>query len=103
MQIQELRRDNHLVIEPAGRLDSNTSRNLDRVLTGAIQRGDIRIILDFSKLEYIGSMGLSALLGAAKRMKAAQGELAICGMNERVKLVFEMSGFLRLFTVRDAC
>lgn len=102
MQIQETRRDGFLIVQPAGRLDSSTSKLLDRSLTSAIQRGDTHIILDMSKLEYIGSMGLSALLAAAKRIKAAQGELSLCSLNERVKLVFEMSGFLRLFSVKDA-
>ncbi|MDP4025129.1 STAS domain-containing protein [Methylobacterium sp. NEAU 140] len=102
MQIQETRQDGYLVVEPVGRLDSGTSRILDRSLTSAVQRGDVRIILDMGRLDYIGSMGLSALLAAAKRIKAAQGELLLRGMNERVKLVFEMSGFLRLFNIRDA-
>ena len=102
MQIQETRQDGYLVVAPVGRLDSATSRILDRSLTSAVQRGDVRIILDMSRLDYIGSMGLSALLAAAKRIKAAHGELLLRGMNERVKLVFEMSGFLRLFNIRDA-
>lgn len=102
MQIQETRQDGFLIVEPVGRLDSSTSRLLDRSLVSAIQRGDTRILLDMGKVEYIGSMGLSALLAAAKRIKAAEGELSLCGLNERVKLVFEMSGFLRLFNMREA-
>lgn len=101
MQIRETRQAGHLVVEPVGRLDSNTARVLDRALSAAVQRGDVSIVLDLQALDYVGSMGLSVLLAAAKRAKAAQGTLRICGMNERVKLVFEMSGFLRLFEVTD--
>lgn len=99
MQIRETRQDGVLVIEPVGRLDSSTARTLDRVLSAAAQRGEASMVIDFHDLEYIGSMGLSVLLSAAKRAKAAQGKILICRMSERVKLVFEMSGFLRLFEV----
>lgn len=101
MHIQETRNGGYLIVEPVGRLETNTAKALDRNLTNAIQRGDTQIILDMSHLDYIGSMGLSTLLAAAKRIKAAQGELLLRGMNERVKLVFEMSGFLRLFRIAD--
>ena len=100
MQIQETRQDGYLVVALIGRLDSNTARSVDRGLTSAVQRGESRIILDFSGLDYVGSMGLSVLLALAKRVKAAQGQLIIRDMNQRVRLVFEMSGFLRLFDVR---
>ena len=101
MQIRETKRNDVLVVEPVGRLDSSTARTLDRALSAAVQRGDRSIVLDCQALDYVGSMGLSVLLAAAKRAKAAHGTLRICRLNERVRLVFEMSGFLRLFDVAD--
>lgn len=97
MNISESRLNDHLVIAPSGRLDSNTSPLLDRHLSAAIGRGDTRLVLDFSGVEYISSTGLSALLAAAKKLRATNGRLALAGLNARVRVVFEMSGFLRLF------
>lgn len=97
MNITESRLNDHLVIAPVGRLDSNTSPVLDRYLTAAIGRGDTRLVLDFSGVEYISSTGLSALLAAAKKLRATNGRIALAGLNARVRTVFEMSGFLRLF------
>jgi anti-anti-sigma factor len=41
------------------------------------------------------------ILKAAKQTRAAGGDLAIYGMREKVREVFEMSGFLSILTVRD--
>ena len=65
----------------------------------AIDRGDTRLVIDLSELEYISSTGLSAFLSAAKKIKAAGGRMALTGINSRIRLVFEMSGFLRLFPI----
>lgn len=99
MNINESRRDGQLIVAPIGRLDSNTAPALDRHLSAVIQRGDTQIVMDLSGLDYISSTGLSVFLSAAKKNKAAGGRLALCGLNSRIRLVFEMSGFLRLFPI----
>jgi anti-anti-sigma factor len=84
---------------PIGRLDSASVSTFDRQLTAVIQRGDARLVLDLSGLEYVSSVGLAVILAAAKKIKSANGRLVFAGMNDRIRLVFEMSGFLRLFPV----
>ncbi len=57
-------------------------------------------MLDLTGVDYISSTGLSVFLAAAKKIKpVAGGQLALAGLNSRIRLVFEMSGFLRLFPV----
>lgn len=99
MNIAETRRDGNLIIAPSGRIDTATSSEFDRHLGSVIDRGDTRLIIDLNGLEYISSTGLSAFLTAAKKIRAAGGRMALAGMNSRIRLVFEMSGFLRLFPV----
>jgi stage II sporulation protein AA (anti-sigma F factor antagonist) len=53
--------------------------------------------LDFSRLEYIGSVGLG-VLAAAQRRLMGQGEgLTLAGLNPHLREVFEMAGFLGVF------
>ena len=99
MDIVETRHDNALVVTPTGRLDSASAASFDARLAAAIDRGDHDLVVDLAGLDYIGSTGLSALLSAAKKLRAAGGRIALSGMNNRVRLVFEMSGFLRLFPI----
>lgn len=99
MNIAESRRDGNLIIAPSGRIDTATSSEFDHHLSSVIDRGDVQLLIDLSSLEYISSTGLSAFLSAAKKVKAAGGRIALAGLNSRIRLVFEMSGFLRLFPV----
>ena len=99
MNIAESRREGNLIVAPSGRIDSVTSPVFDRHLSTVIDRGDVNLIIDLASLEYISSTGLSAFLLAAKRIRTAGGRMAISGMNSRIRLVFEMSGFLRLFPI----
>ena len=89
--------DNHIVAI-AGSLDSTTSptaqKALDQVLAGAK-----KVVLDFSKLDYISSAGLRVLLGAAKQLKSSGGTLGMFGLNQSVREVFEISGFSAILSV----
>lgn len=99
MNIAESRRDGNLIVVPGGRIDSVTAPVFDRHLQSVIDRGDTSLIIDLSQLEYISSMGLSAFLSAAKKVRTLGGRIALVGLNSRIRLVFEMSGFLRLFPI----
>ena len=58
-----------------------------------------RFVVDFSQLAYISSAGLRVLLMAAKRVKTENGALILCGMQDHIQEVFEISGFLQILTV----
>lgn len=99
MNIAETRQGSNIIIAPIGRIDSQTSPTFDRHLSAVIDRGDVCVIVDLAGLEYISSTGLSAFLSAAKKIRSAGGTMALAGLNSRIRLVFEMSGFLRLFPI----
>lgn len=99
MNIAETRRESNLIIAPSGRIDSATSTAFDRHLSAVIERGDNNLIIDLSNLEYISSTGLSAFLSAAKKIRSSGGRMVLSGLNARIRLVFEMSGFLMLFQI----
>ncbi len=89
------------VLALEGRLDSNTSESLAQQLNTTIDGGQPNVVVDFSQLAYISSAGLRVLLMAAKRVKASKGALILCGMQEHIREVFEISGFLQILTVTD--
>ena len=99
MNITEARQGSKLVVTPTGRIDSQTSPVFDRHLAAVVERGDVHLVIDLTGLDYISSTGLSAFLSAAKKVRAAGGSMVLVGLNSRIRLVFEMSGFLRLFPI----
>ena len=99
MTIEEVEDRGVVVIAPAGRVDSTTSDELDRRLRAVLDRKAPRVVVDLGQVEYISSAGLRVLLALAKRMREQKGALALASLGDAVRQVFELAGFLPLFTV----
>lgn len=100
----EIKKDTHndwQIIQPQGRVDSNTAGALEKALLPEAQQPNARVLIDLSELNYISSAGLRVLLMSAKASKKAQGELALSNMADHVKEVFDISGFSSIFTIVD--
>jgi len=101
MRIAEVRQNGVDVLAPTGRIDTTTVGALEGRLTALLAAAPPRIVLDFSGVEYISSAGLRVLLVAARRVQGTGGGLALCSMGDAVRQVFQLAGFLPLFTIRD--
>lgn len=102
MEIGEARVDGVLAITPAGRLDTTTSPSFEQHLDALLTRGERRLLVDFSAVDYISSAGLRVMLLLARGVRDAGGSLALCCMGDSVRRVFHLAGFLPLFVVCDS-
>lgn len=98
MEIHEDLRGNVCLVTVSGRLDSTSASALEAVLPARVQAHD-RVALDMSNVAYVSSAGLRVLLIGAKAARAAGHRLALAGLSEPVREVFEISGFTALFTI----
>jgi anti-sigma B factor antagonist len=101
MTIQTEKIDQSVVmLSLSGRLDTATAPQLERKLK---QFGEEtgEIILDFLDLTYISSMGLRVLLQTQKVMKAQGRKLVIRHMNDSIREVFEITGFINLMVQEE--
>lgn len=57
-------------------------------------------IVNFKKLEYISSAGLSVLLETQKRLEQHGHELTLTNMNDHIHDVFKFAGFDTIFTIK---
>ena len=82
----------------SGRIDTSTSPELDNEIKSSLD-GIKKLVLDFTKVEYISSSGLRVLLSLHKTMAAADGELIISKPAEMVVEVFEVTGFADILNI----
>jgi len=87
------------VVDIEGNLDTNTSPEAQAHLDQLLEGGTSKILVNCQTLDYISSAGLRVLLATVKRLTAGGGSLRICGLNETVQEVFEISGFSTIFSV----
>jgi anti-anti-sigma factor len=99
MQIAEAREAGVHVLAPSGRIDTTTAGVLEGRLAPLVALAQPRIVIDFSRVDYISSAGLRILLIAARRVQDGRGRLALCGLGDAVRQVFYLAGFLPLFLI----
>ncbi len=90
-----------LIAIPIDRLDANNSPEAEALITENVDKGETKIIIDFSKTNYISSAGLGVILKAAKMVQKHGGGLVIYNANELVREVLDISGFSTLFNTHD--
>jgi len=97
MNIEQERIDESTVaLTLFGRLDTINAPQLESKIKE--QENITKLTLDFKGVDYISSMGLRVLLQAKKTMKADGIRLTIINMQDSVREIFEMTGFLNLMT-----
>jgi anti-sigma B factor antagonist len=91
--------DGVTIVEPRGRIDTNTAKPFGDRVAALIGGGSHRLLIDLRQIPYISSAGFRALLIAAKMMDAARGKLVLCGMSAEIRRLFEIGAFTDLFTI----
>ena len=86
-----------LEIALEGRLDTKTAPALEAELNRSLESID-SLVMDFSKLEYISSAGLRALLIAYKALNG-KGGLKVLNANELVMEVLAVTGFSKILSI----
>ena len=97
MEITQAKQNGIVILELKGRLDTLSSSLLEKKLSDLIGEKEHKLSLDFSQLDFISSSGLRVLLAAGKQLKSVRGKMALCGLKEHVKEVFDVAGFTMLF------
>ncbi len=96
MEVSSSNLDSTRVLQVRGRLDHSHAKEFETALAPhllACTPTGSPLVLDFSGVAYISSVGLRVLLLAAKQVKAQQGLIAIAALTPIVTEVFQVSHF----------
>lgn len=95
-----IKREEKLIVEIHGRLDTVTSTELKDKLAEE-DLTDCDIDLDFTDVEYISSAGLRLLVALQKQTKASGHQLVIRHINNVVNEIFHVAGFHKTLHIED--
>lgn len=88
-----------LVACPKGRIDGLNAREFADALNHALEPDHSALVLDFSEVTYISSVGLGVVYSQAKAMRQRDAGFAVCSLPEEIHNVFRISGASRLIPV----
>jgi anti-sigma B factor antagonist len=89
------------VVQVDGQLIVGNRHELKELIQGALDSGERRVLVDFSRTGYIDSSGLGALVSISKRVRETGGELRIAGLNDDLRSLFELTKLDTLFTISE--
>jgi anti-sigma B factor antagonist len=82
-----------------GSLDIATSPTLRAALLEAADHGKHDLVVDLSKLEFVDSTGLGALIGAHKRATEKDGSVRLVAQEGQILRLLRITGLLGVFAV----
>jgi anti-sigma B factor antagonist len=89
------------LIRVEGQLIVGNRQELKAAVQAALDQGERRFIIDFSRTGYIDSSGLGALVSISKKVREQGGELKLSGLNEDLRSLFELTKLDTLFAISD--
>ena len=90
-------RPNVLALE--GDIDLHVSPVVVEALTEMIKKNPKRMVIDLSRVTYIDSAGVAALIVAMQEVEAYGGKFFLSGLQETLRLIFETSRLERVFQI----
>lgn len=93
--IQELEEKTIVIL--TGSLDTAAAIEADQSLKPITEGEGKDILFECQELEYIASSGLRILLDVLKKTKAKGKRVILRNVNEDIKNVFKITGFINLF------
>ena len=89
------------VVQPLGRLDVTTAADFRRQVSdiASIANPPKYLLVDLQEISFMDSSGLGALVSALKSIRNSKGDMVICGANEQVQMLFELTSMTKIFKI----
>jgi anti-sigma B factor antagonist len=99
MELREESRDGVLIVQVCShRIDASKAPQFKEELTKRVQPGQTKLVLDFSMVDFIDSIGLGALVSCLKRLGSRE-QLTIVGASGTVRRLFAQTRMDRVFAL----
>ena len=89
--------ENKFLVCLEGEMDTAAAMEAEKILQPLYKTGGRDVIIDCEGLEYIASSGLRILLSILKGAKSAGSHVVMRGVNDDIKNVFKLTGFINIF------
>ena len=91
-----------VVVGVDGQLIVGNRQELKQKVLDALEAGNRKFLIDFTKTGYIDSSGLGVLVSLSKKIRDEGGDLRLAGLNDDLKTLFELTKLDTLFAITDS-
>ena len=93
------RKDRPNVLPLEGEIDLHISPNVTASLSMMIEKKPKQLIVDLSRVTYIDSSGLAALIEGMQNTEEYGGKFALAGLQETIRTIFEIARLDQVFQI----
>ena len=97
MQTTVEEKDGMILATLDGEMDTAAAMEAEQILSPLYKSNGKDVIIECEKLEYIASSGLRILLSILKGAKLNGSRVVLRHVNEDIKNVFSLTGFISIF------
>jgi anti-sigma B factor antagonist len=102
LQVDTHRQGGYTVLQPQGEIDFATGPQLKDAITEALVAGEVDLVVDLLKVDFIESTGLGALIGGRRRAHALKGSLCLVCTADQMLKIFRITGLDKVFAIYDS-
>lgn len=95
MDIKKIKENDSTIYVLDGRMDTQSSPDIQLKFEEGLNQGEKKIILDMSKVQYLSSAGLRVILWLQKKLVALDNNnfLTLINVDNEIYEILEMTGF----------
>lgn len=89
------------IVKLGGSLDAATCSGFRKKLTKLLDEKVTGVVINMLDVQYIASAGLGVLISFNEDMEKNGGKVKLSALNEKVKKIFKLLGFINLFEIYE--
>ncbi|MBN8216811.1 MAG: anti-sigma factor antagonist [Spirochaetes bacterium] len=104
MDIRTEKKGKWYVVHIEGRLDVMLSQQLESMVFDAIGKGELNVLFNLAKVEYMSSSGLRVFISTMRKVGEKQGEMRLCHMSDSVRKILkivDLEGMFNIFPTEE--
>jgi anti-sigma B factor antagonist len=101
LQVGSARNGDAVILSPDGDVDLTASSYFRGEIKKALDSKPKRLVVDLSGVPYMDSSGVATLVEAMQLSRRSGVKLVLCGLQDRVRSIFEIAKLELVFTIVD--
>ena len=99
MELKTSSIDDVKVLAISGRFDTHNATNVRSWLTEATSDVPANVVVNLGQVQFLDSTALSTLIDGMKRSRNHNGDLRLCGLQQPVRMIFELTRLDKVFEI----
>ena len=102
LSLETRQEGNRTIIEVDGEIDVYTAPKLRECISGLVDDGQSKLVIDLEQVQFMDSTGLGMLVDGLKRVHTIEGTLELVCTHERVLRTLRITGLNKVFLIHGS-